>query len=96
MPTAVSQAGKGPQWQHFGWQVAQEGGEPADGIGQLITDPSGEYVLARASAPDPFPGCGAGNVGWVKRTAGKLGCMNCDANIVTYEQCNGYEVAYCK
>ena len=88
--------GKGPQWEHFGWQLAQQGAAPDTHAGQLITDPSGKYVLARASAPDPFPGCGPGDTGWVNITDGKLGCMEVDANVIPAQQCNGFEVAYCK
>ena len=89
--------GKGPQWEHFGWQLAQQGKAVDKSIGQLITDPTGKYVLARASAPDPYPGCGPGNTGWVNMSsAGALGCMSVDANVIPYEQCNGFEVAYCK
>lgn len=72
-------AAKGPQWENFGWQVTQQGASPAQGSGQLITDPSGKYVLARASAAIPYPGCGPGITGWVNLSGGKLGCMEYDA-----------------
>ena len=39
---------KGPQWDRFGWQLAQSGAKPASAIGQLITDPSG-------APPPPHP-----------------------------------------
>ena len=74
-------AGKGPQWQHFGWQLAQKGSKPSDAIGQLITDPSGRFVLARSPAAIPFAGCGPGVTGWVALdpTSHTLGCMEYDA-----------------
>ena len=87
---------KGPQWEHFGWQVSQQGASPAQGIGQLVTDPTGEYVLARSPAAIPFAGCGPGVTGWVKLTQEKLGCFEYDANVIAAEICNGFEVAYCK
>ena len=88
--------GKGPQWEKFGWQVSQAGAQPSKGIGQLITDPSGRYVLARSPQASPFQGCGPGMVGWVNLTQGVLGCMEFDANVIPAQQCNGFEVAYCK
>ena len=54
---------KGPQWEHFGWQVTQQGASPSKGIGQLIADPTGQYILARSPAAIPFPGCGPGVTG---------------------------------
>ena len=86
---------KGPQWKQFGWQVTQRGAQPKNHAGQLITDPTGQYVLARSPAAIPFPGCGPGVTGWVNLSAGKLGCMQYDANIVAASICNGFEVAYC-
>ena len=41
---------KGPQWEQFGWQISQAGTAPARGAGQLITDPSGQYVLGTMRA----------------------------------------------
>ena len=75
---------KGPEWQKFGWQVAQSGSRPVEAHGQLITDPSGQFVLARAAAAIPFPNCGAGTTGWVQLASdGTLGCMKYTANIVS-------------
>ena len=88
--------GKGTQWERFGWQLTQSGSRPSKAIGQLITDPSGEFVLARAAATIPFPNCGPGTTGWVQlKKDGTLGCMQYTANIVPMEMCNGFEVAYC-
>ena len=85
-------AGKGPQWQHFGWQVAQRGAKPAAHAGQLVE--YDRYVLARDPQASPFPNCGPGNVGWVPiNPDGTLGCMHQASNSVTSETCNGYEVA---
>ena len=71
---------KGPQWEKFGWQVAQQGSRPDQAEGQLITDPSGRYVMSRSPAAIPFAGCGPGVTGWVEIGAdGTLGCMNCTA-----------------
>lgn len=79
---------KGPRWQNFGWQIAQEGDQPSAAIGQLVTDPSGEYVLARAAAAIPFPHCGKGTTGWVRvGSDGSLGCLEYQANIVTVSAC---------
>jgi hypothetical protein len=88
---------KGAAWQHFGWQVAQNGGKPSVAMGQLITDPTGEYVLARSPAASPFLGCLPGSIGWVKlQPNGLLGCMRYASNIIPVTMCNGFEVAYCK
>ena len=91
--------GKGPQWQHWGWQVAQKGNHPSQALGQLIqfVRKGITYVLARSPAATPFANCGPGDIGWVTLAAdGTLGCMNAAANCVPWEMCNGYEVAYCK
>ena len=64
--------GKGPQWQHFGFQVAQKGGKPDQAAGQLITDPSGKYVLARNSAPIPYANCGPGTCTYHLRNKSEL------------------------
>ena len=47
--------GKGPEWQHFGWQLAQNGSRPDQAAGQLIE--YGGYVLSRSPAAVPFAGC---------------------------------------
>jgi hypothetical protein len=88
---------KGPHWQQFGWQVAQVGARVNSAVGQLITDPSGQYALARTPAAIPFPDCGAGVTGWVRVFAnGTVGsCMQYDANIISAQICNGFELAYC-
>lgn len=91
--------GKGPQWEHFGWQVAQKGNHPSNALGKLITfvRKGITYVLARSPAATPFANCGPGDIGWVQLAAdGTLGCMNAAANCVPWEMCNGFEVAYCK
>eukprot|EP01052_Picozoa_sp_SAG31_P035878 SAG31_NODE_4389_length_3277_cov_7.853682_4_plen_316_part_00 len=87
---------KGPKWEHFGWQVTQQGASPSKANGQLVVDPTGEYVLARSPAAIPFQGCGPGVTGWVKLTDKRLGCFEYAANVIPAEICNGFEVAYCK
>ena len=87
---------KGPQASHFGWQVSQKDSAPDKGIGQLITDPTGEFVLARSPAAEPFVNCLPGVLGWVKlQEDGTLGSMQYAANIVPVTMSNGFEVA-CK
>ena len=91
--------GKGPHWQGFGWQVTQKGSHPSRALGQLISVVTNgtTFVLARSPAATPFRNCGPGSVGWVELAPdGTLGCMEAAANCVPWEQCNGYEVAYCK
>ena len=58
--------GKGPQWEHLGWALSQRGGRVDKAAGQLITDPSGLYVMARSPAAIPFANCGPGVTGWVR------------------------------
>jgi hypothetical protein len=88
---------KGAQWEHFGWQVSQKGSVPDKGEGQLVVDPTGQFVLARSPAASPFVGCLPGGTGWVKlQPDGTLGCMEYAANINPVTMCNGFEVAYCK
>ena len=66
--------GKGPAWEQFGWQLAQNGSRPDQAAGQLIEQ--GGYVLARSPGAVPFAGCGPGVTGWVRLAAdGTLGCM---------------------
>jgi hypothetical protein len=91
--------GKGPQWEHWGWQVTQKGQHPSKALGQLISHVTGgvEYVLARSPAATPFANCGPGDVGWVPlQPDGTLGCLNAAANCVPWQMCNGFEVAYCR
>ena len=47
--------GKGPQWQHWGWQVAQKGNHPSQALGQLIqfVRKGITYVLARSPGQPP-------------------------------------------
>ena len=42
-------AGKGPQWERFGWQLAQSGAKPSAHAGQLI-----QYNV-RPTPPPPHP-----------------------------------------
>eukprot|EP01052_Picozoa_sp_SAG31_P044413 SAG31_NODE_7731_length_1607_cov_1.060345_2_plen_202_part_01 len=53
--------------------------------------------MARSPAAIPFANCGPGVTGWVPLFAnGTLGCMNYDAEMISAELCNGFEVAVCK
>jgi hypothetical protein len=84
-------AGKGPEWERFGWQLAQSGAKPQAHAGQLIEYDG--YILARDPQASPYPNCGPGNVGWVPYLAdGTLGCMHQASNAVTSTTCNGFEV----
>lgn len=88
--------GKGPQWQHFGWQISQRGAHPSNALGQLISvvNAGTTFVLARSPAATPFRQCGPGSTGWVAlATDGTLGCMQAAANCVPWQMCNGFEVA---
>eukprot|EP01048_Picozoa_sp_COSAG05_P011806 COSAG05_NODE_1138_length_5750_cov_15.376747_3_plen_771_part_00 len=91
-------AGKGPDWQNFGWQVAQKGSHPSTAKGQLISHVTKNktYVLARSPSTNPFAGCGGGKTGWVELASdGSLGCLEAAANCIPWDTCNGFEVAYC-
>ena len=56
-------AGKGPQWEKFGWQLSQQGAKPDTHAGKLIQ--YGGYILARSVQAEPYANCGPGTTGWV-------------------------------